>query len=91
MVRKDGITLLRVVRMIEGLTYYYEDCTKSQKAAEDILAKIYTYAHLFSRCKNKHEDWGAEFIKFEKDFMKTYGYRTVKRNIPTFLKELSGK
>ena len=59
-----------VINLIEKLCYSYEDSDKSRRVAEKILDKIYQYSHLFSKCKNKHENWIEEFYQEKQDLEK---------------------
>lgn len=52
----------RILKVIEGLTMGEFEHNDPQKSLE----QIYTFAHLASDCKNRHEDWRKEFLEVEK-------------------------
>ena len=62
---------LRVIKLIEKLTYLYYDTDESHLTATNTIDQIYRFSHLFSSCSNKHLDWLKEFYNVEKE-MKEY-------------------
>ena len=60
----------RMLNIIEGLYYLYQDGEQSQKRAENMLDEIYRIAHLSSKCHNPHKDWQRGALKWEKDLKK---------------------
>ena len=54
----------RILKVIEALTggeVSPKDCDWN-----NTLDDIYKFAHLASKCKNKHESWREEFLKCER-------------------------
>lgn len=62
------ISAKRVVRVIEGLVYLYEEGKKTLQKAEKTISTIYRFSHICSKCK--HKDWENEFIETEKIIQK---------------------